>query len=328
MKAGGTRALLNERFQMALNYILSFGPRSTRRPVRVRRRGSLFEIRVDGLTVLAPGIRRWRFYRHGFDRRLLQLACRYGLDGVRPTHDDEWAIDIGAYMGEWSLFMLRRGFNVLAIEPDPLAATCLRLLQLACRYGLDGVRPTHDDEWAIDIGAYMGEWSLFMLRRGFNVLAIEPDPLAATCLKRNLERHAPAGRVWLVDERVCVDDSRATVIFHSEPTNADGSLFPSDKHPSNPIERPSARLDDIFTERVANEKAIRAIKMDAEGAEPEVLAGATRLLQGDLHIGIDAGCERQGEDTVEDCLRILESAGLTAGAAPSPGIVTASRVRS
>ncbi len=271
MKAGGTRALLNERFQMALNYILSFGPRSTRRPVRVRRRGSLFEIRVDGLTVLAPGIRRWRFYRHGFDRRLLQLACRYGLDGVRPTHDDEWAIDIGAYMGEWSLFMLRRGFNVLAIEPDPLAATCL---------------------------------------------------------KRNLERHAPAGSVWLVDERVCVDDSRATVIFHSEPTNADGSLFPSDKHPSNPIERPSARLDDIFTERVANEKAIRAIKMDAEGAEPEVLAGATRLLQGDLHIGIDAGCERQGEDTVEDCLRILESAGLTAGAAPSPGIVTASRVRS
>ena len=244
--------MISERFQIALNSVRSSYSRSSRRRVHVKRIEELYQIRVDGKTVWAPGIRRWRLYRSGLDTRLEQVARRYGLDGLSAAGDNQWVIDVGAYMGEWSLFMLRRGFNVLAIEPDPLAAVCV---------------------------------------------------------KRNLELHAPQGSRWELDDRVCVDDERKEVTFYSEPTNADGSLFPSTKHISKPIVRPSAKLDDIVAERIGGCERICALKMDAEGAEPEVLAGAPRLLRADLHIGIDAGYERQGASTVDECNRLLVNAG-------------------
>ena len=203
-----------------------------------------------------------------------------------------------------------------------------RLLQVTRRYGLDDLLPSGDDIWVIDVGAYMGEWSLFMLRRGFNVLAIEPEPLATECVKRNLALHAPLGSRWELDDRVCVDDGREEVTFFSEPSNADGSLFPSIKHSSNPIVRPSAKLDDIVAERIGTRETIGALKMDAEGAEPEVLAGATRVLREDLRIGIDAGYERMGNATMDDCRDILEGAGYSVRVGPSQTILTAERMRS
>ncbi len=261
--------MIEEYVQLALNRIRALGRSSTQRAVSVKRRGSYFEIHVDGKTVFAPGMRRWRMYRNGIDARLESVASRYGLQDLHPADEDEWVVDVGAYIGEWSLYMLRRGFNVLSIEPDPPAARCF---------------------------------------------------------ERNMKLHAPAARKWLLDERVCIHDERGSVTFHSEPVNADGSIFPSVKHTSTPLTRAAARLDAIVRDRIG-EKKIRALKMDAEGAEPEVLTGAPDLLSGTLRIGIDAGAERLGADTVGDCRRILQNAGFRFVGEPSGDIVMAESSR-
>ncbi|MYF06784.1 MAG: FkbM family methyltransferase [Rhodospirillaceae bacterium] len=257
--------MLDEYFQLALNRIhVSFGS-SIRRPVHIKRQGRIFEIHVDKKIIYAPGMRRWRMYRNGIDMRLERVARRYGLHDLSPTERDEWVIDIGAYMGEWTLYMLRKGFNVLSIEPDPLAARCF---------------------------------------------------------ERNMNLHAPADSKWLLDERVCFHEKRGSVTFYSEPVNADGSIFPSVKHASVPLTREAARLDTIIGDRIG-EKRICALKMDAEGAEPELLMGAQNLLAGELQIGIDAGAERLGESTVEECKNILINAGFRLIENPSGDIVMA-----
>ena len=210
----------------------------------------MYEIRVDGQSILAPWIHRWRYYRGGFENRL-DAVCR--------------------------------------------------------RYGLNDLLPHSPNEWVIDVGAYMGEFSIQMLRLGFNVLAVEPDPEAARCLQENLRRHGPHEMEWKIDTRVC-NDRRGRVAFHLEPHAADSSIFPSVSRPSRPVTLVAERLDDIVEDRIGN-CPIRGLKLDAEGAEPEVLAGARRLLERIPRISIDAGYERQGESTVNECRRILRDAG-------------------
>ena len=240
-----------ERLQILL-HLLRAAFSSTRKPVHVRKVGCMFEIEVGGQTVFAPWIRRWRYYRNGFDARL-DAVCR--------------------------------------------------------RYGLDDLYPAHADEWVIDVGAYMGEWSLHMLRKGFNVLAIEPDPDVARCLAENLARHAPREKEWLLDTRVC-HRYRGHVTYHLESHNADSSIFASIDRPSKAVTLVAARLDDIVAERIGD-KSIRALKMDAEGAEPEVLEGAPNLLRRCPRVSIDAGWERQGESTIVECRRVLDDAGFS-----------------
>ena len=208
-----------ERTQVAMNLARSLVS-PARRPVRVKRTGTMYEIRVDGQSILAPWIHRWRYYREGFENRLETVCARYGLDDLHPHGEGEWVVDVGAYMGELTIRMLRNGFNVLCVEPDPEAARCLR---------------------------------------------------------KNLERHGPGSKEWIVDTRVC-SDRHGQVTFHLEPHGADSSLFPSVARPSRAVRLDGARLDDIVAERLGD-RPVRGLKIDAEGAEPEVLAGAPGLLR-------------------------------------------------
>jgi FkbM family methyltransferase len=239
-----------EKLQSYLNAIACVVSGRTR-PVELRHRGAIYEIRVDGAVLLAPGPRRWRQYLWGVDARLEKVAARYGFSTLFPEAPGEWAIDIGGYMGEWSLLMLRRGFHVLAVEPDPASGYCLR---------------------------------------------------------KNLEAHAPKGGTWIHEPRLALD--RAGIVdFFAEPTNADSSVFRSSRYKSRPIKIEAALLDTIVADCIPPDATIRALKMDAEGAEPEVLRGAIQVLKRVHQVGVDTG-ERPAHIAGEDCSAILESCGL------------------
>ena len=49
--------------------------------------------------------------------------------------------------------------------------------------------------------------------------------------------------------------------------------------------------------------------MDAEGAEPEVLKGATQILKNVRAAAIDCGPEREGETTIDSVRSVLQRAG-------------------
>lgn len=92
--------------------------------------------------------------------------------------------------------------------------------------------------------------------------------------------------------------------FFTAPDEADGSLI-NDSGQS--IEMNVLPLDDIMRRR--GFPHVRLIKLDAEGAEPEVLRGASETLQRTSYISIDTGEERNGNSSTEDCKAILTTAG-------------------
>jgi hypothetical protein len=112
--------------------------------------------------------------------------------------------------------------------------------------------------------------------------------------------------------------------FYSAFDTADSSLIP-----------PSARLNSILRlnalplDQVADLDYldhIDLIKVDGEGAEPEILEGASRTLLKTTHVSIDCGPERMGESTHDQVREILLRLGFELRANQNPEEIFASRL--
>jgi FkbM family methyltransferase len=129
-----------------------------------------------------------------------------------------------------------------------------------------------DRSVALDVGANIGLSAVLLARRFEKVIAYEPSPSNVRFLRENL---AANGITNVVVEPFAVSAEPATLRFHEAVFGA-GSHVVSEEHlaaNSIPvIEVPAVALD------AQNLPPISFIKMDAEGHEPEVLAGARGLL--------------------------------------------------
>lgn len=185
------------------------------------------------------------------------------------------------------------------------------------RYELDNLLDGAIPENFIDIGANIGEVTFCAFKKGiFNVLAIEPDPIAMECLEFNLE-----------DTRVTLDQRplnsiEEMVTFYLKTDSADSSLFKPDGE-SLEINVQATTLDNLFHEHGFSGNTL--IKMDAEGFEPEVLRGGINALKKVKWISIDAGEERAGSSTVHEVLTILKNVGFDKIEVSKLNIVTAKR---
>lgn len=157
-----------------------------------------------------------------------------------------------------------------------------------------------------DIGANIGEFSLYVLKNSTmtSVLAFEPDPIAYACLKANLH-------YWLGDNGACTINKALSssienrTLFVSS-KNADTSLFPPIEI-TDEIEISTEILSNYISEIDQNKTVL--LKMDAEGAEPEVLIGAGEHLERISFLTIDVSPERMGDNTLIHVSEILESRG-------------------
>ena len=129
-----------------------------------------------------------------------------------------------------------------------------------------------------DLGAHIGYFSLVLSRcvgPSGQVFAFEPDPANQRALMRNLETNR-ATNVKVVPKVVA--DTSGSVVFaafdFSSVSHIATQRTPDD---ARLIDLPSISLDD-FVYREGNPPPA-AIKIDVEGAEPRVLAGAERLLR-------------------------------------------------
>ncbi len=158
----------------------------------------------------------------------------------------------------------------------------------------------------LDVGAHVGEFALLALNRGRAVYAVEPDPDALACFRRNL-----AGResVTVIDALVWNAEEELTFTFAA--SKADSSIFGADvpEMTTGTIRRRATTLD-----RIAGDHGIDGLaflKCDAEGAEPEVLEGGRELLRRTARIALDTGPERRGGRTSAACEALLRDAGFT-----------------
>ncbi len=136
------------------------------------------------------------------------------------------------------------------------------------------------------------------LRSQCKILVVEPESLEFECLKLNL----PLNRT--IFYHGVLSDVDGYVDFYSVPNSADSSIIQPQPN-LRPSTSKSWRLDSIFS-RIEFDGRI-GLKLEAEGAEPEVLFGSTQIMDRIAYVAFDAIPQRgiSQASTQEEVIQIL-----------------------
>ena len=172
---------------------------------------------------------------------------------------------------------------------------------LASDYHLDRLEGL-DGGTFIDCGANVGELGIWAKSRNMKYIAFEPEHLEADCCDQN-----NFGGKALTIRKALWKETTTLEFFHKADT-ADSSAFSVHDYTSKTF-IPATRLDDELDPTKLTHPII--FKLEAEGAEPEVLEGAENFLTLADYVTVDCGYERgEGQDhTFIEVNNILSSAG-------------------
>ena len=140
--------------------------------------------------------------------------------------------------------------------------------------------PIRNGDNIVDCGANIGEFyhAIMIHSKNFNYFGFEPSPLEY----KNLELNVP----YKNNYQIALSDETREKTFYLSEEEADSSLI-KPNYFSKSIKVETKRLDDIF-----KDKHIRFLKLEAEGAEIEVLKGCKNILHKIDYISADLGPER------------------------------------
>jgi len=140
-----------------------------------------------------------------------------------------------------------------------------------------------DDDWIVDVGANTGDLSLFFKGQGasVNLISFEPAPAEYKAMSYNLE-HATHLKSQQAHQTAAWNESAQNVEFHLMSAHGDSSLIPL-ADATETVKVPTARLDEVLEDR-----PYKCLKLEAEGAEPEILEGALTISPS--IVGSNAGC--------------------------------------
>jgi FkbM family methyltransferase len=182
-------------------------------------------------------------------------------------------------------------------------------LQYTSRYfSINDINNSARDVVIFDIGANIGEFSIAIAEKinRCRIFAFEPDPVAFECLKYNIDESEITNRITLIN--MALSNKSGIYPFYVSTKNADSS-FIEPKNFTDIIEVQSLRGDEfILANKIAS---ITLIKMDAEGFEPEIIAGFGDQIVNIEFFAIDVGPERYGQETSIEIKNTLESKGIT-----------------
>lgn len=159
----------------------------------------------------------------------------------------------------------------------------------------------------VDVGAHIGIFTLLAARRvgpGGKVWSIEPNPTSLRLLNRNVRANA------LDNVTVChaaLSDTNGTSTLHVRPGDRmQSSLVAVEAGSELDVSVRISRLDDLVTS-----ETVHVVKVDAEGSEPAILRGMTRLLPTvrALIVESNPNCLRQAGSSPRELLDMLTDAG-------------------
>lgn len=157
-----------------------------------------------------------------------------------------------------------------------------RIERLGHIYGIESCNFCPGDT-VIDCGANIGEFSLLMRDRyAAHVISVEPESEEARCIPYNLPT-----ALGVVNAALWYETTELK--FYSKNRSADSSIFEIANYDAVTTVK-TFSLDDLFERYGLN--CIKLLKLEAEGAEPEILKGAARSLRFIEYISADLGPER------------------------------------
>lgn len=178
-----------------------------------------------------------------------------------------------------------------------------RLGRLRQNFGIPDHVQINPGDHVIGIGANVGEFALACAGLGARVDSIEGDPRVFACLSRNI-----ATEPSITAHQTVVWHSEEDLNFYTAPDQAESSITADANDRRYKALKVHAVPVDLLAER-GGWGDIALLKCDAEGAEPEVLRGATAVLARTRAVAIDTGPERLGEETHAPVAAILTATG-------------------
>jgi FkbM family methyltransferase len=190
------------------------------------------------------------------------------------------------------------------------------------RYEADGIRFVRSvlrpGDTAVDAGAHIGFFAMHMAARVGpmgKVHAFEPLDSNADLLERSISENGFADRIIFHRAAVGQHAGRATLTFPLETLNTGGAYLLRDG--AAPLLGNQTRSVPLVTLDEANlTRPVRLIKMDVEGAEPQIVLGATRVLKEDRPVIMSelhpTQLERASGTTADDFLAQMRRLGYEA----------------
>jgi FkbM family methyltransferase len=165
-------------------------------------------------------------------------------------------------------------------------------------YLLEHVQLENED-YIVDCGANIGDFWHALNQESdvsLNYFAFEPSREEFNCLELNIKEKVNLFNIGLWDKK-------DKLKFYISSKNADSSIIEPESY-TKTISLEVDRLDNVIR---ANK--IKLLKLEAEGAEMQVLNGAKELLMKIEYITADLGLENKGESTLPEVTNYLLSNG-------------------
>jgi FkbM family methyltransferase len=136
----------------------------------------------------------------------------------------------------------------------------------------------------VDAGAHIGQYTLLAAKRvgaAGTVLAFEPNPEALNRLKKNIDANNFSDRVTI--HPIALGDAPGMLSLHAsdDPHNLGGASLMGQSRPTATIDVRVVRLDGVAADGL---ERLDVIKVDVEGFESRVLAGAEQLVSKHLPV--------------------------------------------
>lgn len=149
----------------------------------------------------------------------------------------------------------------------------------------------------IEVGCSVGELTYQFLQKGATVYAFDLEGKALECLKLNCRSFK---KIKYFNIGVWINNGYKN--FFSYPDDASSSFFKQKKYKIKKIKTITLKT---FMEK-NKIKNIYLLKVEAEGAEPEVLYGLKNKLKNIKYISLDCGPERNGKTTIKEVTNFLK----------------------
>ena len=182
-------------------------------------------------------------------------------------------------------------------------------------HGFERFYTIQSNDVVLDLGAYNGIFAYTIYDRCKHIYCIEPDPLGLECLKLNAEQMK---NVTIIPKAVA--NKKGIAKFYVGRSSTQSSLFSSVTNPDkkqrtfiNTVEVEVDTIDNMF-----KDIKIDVIKADIEGAEIDMLLGATNTLKNVKYVAIASYHELDGQSTTKRVCKLLKDNGFRTAVAEEP----------
>ena len=175
-----------------------------------------------------------------------------------------------------------------------------RLKNLSIEYYLDQIEFKEND-LVIDVGANIGEVGKYLYEKyKCKIFAFEPETSEFEALKKNLDNH----KCQLFNFPLW--NSEKDMKLYKNNDSGDTSLIENHDFKSS-LNVKTRTLENILNKNYDKNLLIKLLKLEAEGAEPEILMGTGKWLDNIMYVTADCGPERgfKQEKTEENVTQIL-----------------------